>query len=242
MFGLRLSPASSLVTTHSTTFVFTRAHSELGQRTSAQTPVRPVASCPGGGSSPLRCKEQERGSDKVLVLLYLSRSWSCPRFLSGSEPDDNDGGVFLGERFTAGADAYRWLFFLDYLFETCSGASSPRPARPPPSSPAGASRDSPAPRQVAAIRPHTAQTVERRAVREEYRNAHGRINKKRFTCKACDVTCYGEAVWRDHRLSRRHRHKVNPQAAQVPGLRPRLRVLRALRPPHPQQVAPARGA
>lgn len=52
--------------------------------------------------------------------------------------------------------------------------------------------------------------VERRAVREEYRNAHGRINKKRFTCKACDVTCYGEAVWRDHRLSRRHRHKVNP--------------------------------
>lgn len=65
-------------------------------------------------------------------------------------------------------------------------------------------------REVAGIRPHTAQTVQRRAVRQEYRNEHGRINKKRFFCKACDVTDYGEPTWRDHRLSRRHRLKVNP--------------------------------
>lgn len=63
---------------------------------------------------------------------------------------------------------------------------------------------------MAGIRPHTAQTVERRAVRQEYRNAHGRINKKRFFCKLCDQTCYGESTWREHRLSRRHRRKVNP--------------------------------
>lgn len=68
----------------------------------------------------------------------------------------------------------------------------------------------PPPRQVAGIRPHTAQTVERRAVRQEYRNAHGRINKKRFFCKLCDQKCYGEFTWREHRLSRRHRRKVNP--------------------------------
>lgn len=43
----RVPSGWTVVLTQSPTFVFTRAHSELGQRVSLQTPTHPVASCPG---------------------------------------------------------------------------------------------------------------------------------------------------------------------------------------------------
>lgn len=68
----------------------------------------------------------------------------------------------------------------------------------------------PEPRHVGVIKPRTARTAERRALRAESRGSSGRISKRRYKCGHCDVTCYGEANWRDHRLSRRHKNKVNP--------------------------------
>lgn len=60
------------------------------------------------------------------------------------------------------------------------------------------------------IRPRTARTVERRALRVESRGPSGRIAKPKFKCGYCHVTCYGESNWRDHRASRRHKNKVSP--------------------------------
>lgn len=60
------------------------------------------------------------------------------------------------------------------------------------------------------IKPRTARTVERRALRVESRGPSGRIAKPTFKCGYCQVTCYGLFNWRDHRNSRRHKNKVNP--------------------------------
>lgn len=68
----------------------------------------------------------------------------------------------------------------------------------------------PEPRHVGVIKPRTARTAERRALRAEKRGTSGRLSKRRYKCGHCDVTCYGEANWRDHRLSRRHKNKVSP--------------------------------
>jgi len=100
-------------------------------------------------------------------------------------------GALLGK--TIGALNARWPRRLSL---------APRPCTPTASQTAQ-------PREISTIRSRTALTAAHRALREEYRRADGRINKKRFKCDLCDLTRHDKANWLDRRLSRYHRNKVN---------------------------------